>query len=73
MKKASKPSQTTSNNCSLEDSNSTNVPLGSSHHVANYRDDEELMFMVGTQFSVTSILLLDQIKAVKKLLWVAQT
>jgi hypothetical protein len=61
MKKASKPFQTTNSNCSLEGSNSTNVPLSSSHHDADYRDDEELMFMVGTQYSVTSIFLLDQI------------
>jgi hypothetical protein len=60
MKKASKPSQTTSSNYSLEGSKSTNVPLGSSHHDVDYRDDDDLMFMVGIQSNVTIVFLLDQ-------------
>jgi hypothetical protein len=49
------------------------VLLGSNHHDVDYRDDEDLMFMVGAQFSVIVVFLPDQIKVVKKLLWVAQT
>jgi hypothetical protein len=71
MKKGSKFSQTTSRNCSLEGYKSTNLPLSSSHHDVDYRDDDDLMFMVGTQFNVTIVFLLDQIKVVKKLFWVA--
>jgi hypothetical protein len=62
--KAFKPSQTTSNNHSLEGFKSTNVPLGSSFHDVNYRNDEDSMFMVGTQSIVATIFLLDQIKVV---------
>jgi hypothetical protein len=73
MRKASKPSQTINNNYRLEGFKSTNVPLGSSHHDVDYKDDEDSMFMVGVQFSVTTIFLPNQIKVVKKLLHVAQT
>lgn len=65
MRKASKPFQTTINNCRLESSKSTDVPLGSSHHDVDYKDDEDSMFMVRAQFNVTTIFLPNQIKAMK--------
>jgi len=73
MRKVSKPFQTTNNIYRLEGSKSTKVPFGLSHQDVDYKDDEDSMFMVGVQSSVTTIFLPNQIKAVKKLLQVAQT
>jgi hypothetical protein len=49
------------------------MPLGSSHHDVDYKDDEDSMFMVRAQSNVATIFLPNQIKAAKKLLHVAQT
>jgi hypothetical protein len=49
------------------------MPLSSSQHDVDYKDDEDSMFMVGVQSNVATIFLPNQIKVVKKLLQVAQT